>query len=102
MEEPQEKQENKDEYIHKKLAAIEAHKRSRSAMFISILGIAGVVVPLVFNTISTWAGSGAAIIFAGMFALLAVRNIKDVKYLEDAYDLGKKKVAKKDEFDIAE
>lgn len=80
-----------DSIISKKIAAIEAHKRSRSAFFISLLGIAGSVMTAIFVTISTWAGAAAACVFSGVLAMLAVRNLKDTKMLESTYGIGNKK-----------
>lgn len=80
-----------EETVSKKIAAIEAHKRSRSTFFICVMGIAATVITTIFVSISVWAGAAAACIFSGVFAMLAVKAIKDFKYLESAYGLGKKR-----------
>lgn len=79
-----------DDVISKKIAAIEAHKRSRTTMIVCIMGIAATVTTTIFVSIHVWAGAAAACIFSGVFAMLGVRAIKDTKNLESTYNIGKK------------
>lgn len=80
-----------EELISRKLAAIEAHKRSRTLSIVCILGIAGIVITTVFFSMTPYAGAASACIFCGVLAMLGVRAIKDYKRLEAVYDLGRKK-----------
>lgn len=80
--------ENND-YVHKKLAAIELHKVQKKLFSACLVGIAGTVVPTIFASFNNWAGAAAAMIFAGVLAIVSTSALRQIKYLEQRYELKK-------------
>lgn len=78
-----------EDTIPKKIAAIEVHKKLRTIMFLGFYSMAAAAIPVIFASITPWAGSGAAIVFCGLAAIVGAKAIREIKTLEYRYHLKK-------------
>lgn len=76
-----------EDMINIKLAAVEAHKRSRIARDVGFMGVAGVLITAIFSSFGPMIGSVAGMVFCVVLAFVLFRVMKDLNYLRDKYGL---------------